>query len=262
LQLEVVDVARFQVTKEFTDGDNPTAVEMTINCFTGLPITQSQTIDETQDVTFVVTEFDSGELDCEITEEALNGYTPTYEPGGLGTFNADGGCNFDDVGGGSENTCHVVNDADLVDVEIEKVWVIEGSSGDELDTDYQLTLFCNAPIEDGEETCDSGPEYPVGNGNGYYQSCKEFFGDGSQVFIALVQPEYPSSHCWVEETVYDSSAEVDNDCGNLVISAGQGDSCVITNAVFFEGIPTLGQYGMAILALLMLGVGLVGFRRM
>ena len=31
--------------------------------------------------------------------------------------------------------------------------------------------------------------------------------------------------------------------------------------VRFEGIPTLNQYGLAILALLMLGVGFVGFRR-
>jgi hypothetical protein len=30
---------------------------------------------------------------------------------------------------------------------------------------------------------------------------------------------------------------------------------------FYEGIPTLSQYGMAILALLMLGIGMVGFRR-
>jgi hypothetical protein len=31
--------------------------------------------------------------------------------------------------------------------------------------------------------------------------------------------------------------------------------------VFFEGIPTLNQYGLALLALLMLGVGAVGLRR-
>jgi hypothetical protein len=31
--------------------------------------------------------------------------------------------------------------------------------------------------------------------------------------------------------------------------------------VFFEGILTLGQYGLALLALLMLGVGFIGFRR-
>jgi hypothetical protein len=35
----------------------------------------------------------------------------------------------------------------------------------------------------------------------------------------------------------------------------------MTNTVFYEGIPTLNQYGMAIMALLMLGMGFVGFRR-
>jgi len=32
--------------------------------------------------------------------------------------------------------------------------------------------------------------------------------------------------------------------------------------VFYEGIPTLSQYGMALMALLMLGMGMVGFRRL
>ena len=41
----------------------------------------------------------------------------------------------------------------------------------------------------------------------------------------------------------------------------QLDSCTFTNTVFFEGIPTLSQYGLALMALLMLGVGMVGFRR-
>jgi len=61
--------------------------------------------------------------------------------------------------------------------------------------------------------------------------------------------------------VYDDAVEVDNGCGDITVSHGEGDSCLITNTVFFEGIPTLNQYGMAILALLMLGVGLVSFRR-
>ena len=47
----------------------------------------------------------------------------------------------------------------------------------------------------------------------------------------------------------------------MVVSAGNPDSCRIINTVFFEGIPTLSQWGMALLALLMLGVGMVGFRR-
>jgi hypothetical protein len=43
--------------------------------------------------------------------------------------------------------------------------------------------------------------------------------------------------------------------------AGGNSSCTFTNTVFFEGIPTLSQYGLALMALLMLGVGMVGFRR-
>ena len=61
--------------------------------------------------------------------------------------------------------------------------------------------------------------------------------------------------------MYDDAVEVDNGCDNITVSHGQGAECLITNTVFFEGIPTLSQYGMAIMALLMLGVGLVGFRR-
>ena len=60
-----------------------------------------------------------------------------------------------------------------------------------------------------------------------------------------------------------SSVEVSNDCGGMIEKLEPGDSatCGFTNTVFFEGIPTLSQYGLALMALLMLGVGMVGFRR-
>ena len=61
----------------------------------------------------------------------------------------------------------------------------------------------------------------------------------------------------------DDAVDKQNDCehGDLTISHSVDNSCVITNTVFFEGIPALSQYGMATMALLMLGLGLVGFRR-
>ena len=130
---------------------------------------------------------------------------------------------------------------------------MHGTGGDFIDTRYTLTLYCEAQITDGQESCP--------NDVGSYASCKVFEGDGSEVFVAQIRPEYPSSHCWVVERVYDDAVEIDNDCDDLVISAGNGDSCVITNTVFFEGVPTLSRYGLALLALLMLGVGLIGFRR-
>jgi hypothetical protein len=45
------------------------------------------------------------------------------------------------------------------------------------------------------------------------------------------------------------------------VSVGHGGSCTITNTLFFEGIPTLNHYGMALMALLMLGLGVLGLRR-
>jgi hypothetical protein len=71
-----------------------------------------------------------------------------------------------------------------------------------------------------------------------------------------------SSYCTVTEIQLDSAAEGDDsDCANLPIGIAQGNSCTIYNTVFFEGIPALNRYGMLLLALLMLGVGVIGFRR-
>ena len=86
--------------------------------------------------------------------------------------------------------------------------------------------------------------------------------------------------CDLKEEAKDSLVEIDmSDCvpedgkahkdrrdnevrvKDIPVESGDEIACEIVNTVFFEGIPTLNQYGMAILALLMLGVGFVGFRR-
>jgi len=270
LNVEAGD-ATFLVTKEFTDGNNPTLVDVTLSCFTGLPLIQTQTISETQDVNFIVQSFESGELDCSVTEDLdtpeLLGYTPTYVSGGDSSSDNDGGCNFYNVAGGDANTCNIINDADPVDVVIEKDWIIEGIGGDSVDQNYKITVYCNAPIVTeyaGKPPLGCGPILPLKGGDTdsvYLPYCQEFNGYGDDTFVVQVIPQWPSSHCEAYETVYTSGVEIFNECDNLTVSHGQGDSCLITNTVFFEGIPTLSQYGMAILALLMLGVGLVGFRR-
>jgi hypothetical protein len=76
-----------------------------------------------------------------------------------------------------------------------------------------------------------------------------------------VIPDPSGSVCNVWDTVQDSAVETKTDCGPMAISPGNGNSCTFYYTVFFEGIPTLSQYGLAIMALLMLGVGFVGFRR-
>ena len=81
---------------------------------------------------------------------------------------------------------------------------------------------------------------------------------------------YLGEDVYLREKQSQSSVEVGNTCrynnnskkGRIEgIKAAEEVSCEFTNTVFFEGIPTLSQYGLAIMALLMLGVGFVGFRR-
>ncbi len=247
------NVAFFTVTKEFTDGNNPMPVDVNISCNTGLPITATHTITDGQGVTFTVTSFNNSELNCTVTEQDLNGYTATYQASGPEAIGSEGGCHFEAVVGDTQNFCRIVNDADPVDVTIMTQWEPVGTGGDLIDGSYTLILYCDARIKGGTRNCSTHRIF-----KGY---CKVFEGDGSETFVAQVIPQYPSSSCWVSLHIFDDAVETVNKCGNLDISAGSGDSCIITNTVFFEGVPTLNRSGMAILVLLMLGITFVGFRR-
>ena len=265
--------ATFNVTKDFDD-DNTASVSVTLDCFTGLPLTQSQLISESQDVTFVVESFESGTLDCSVSEDDLAGYDAEY--------NGYDGCDFEDVSDGGEYSCVVTNYPTPVEVTVYKDWEVDGSGGDALDPAYSLTLWCDGEIKGGDQ-CKGNPSLQGGTKNGGYGECYNSdpgdwflnlteYGTGDTddaEYTADVIPDWDGgTYCWVEEEVYDSSVEVDDsDCsgesGGLDVElAGEGDNeCTIYNTVFYEGIPTLSQYGMAIMALLMLGVGFVGFRR-
>ena len=86
------------------------------------------------------------------------------------------------------------------------------------------------------------------------------FGDDS--VTVGVNAAVGGTECWVDDDVIDSAVETWTNCdGGLLVLPGDSDSCIFEYTVFYEGIPTLSQYGMAIMALLMLGVGFVGFRR-
>jgi IPTL-CTERM motif len=259
--------ATFLVWKNFSD-NNDASVEVTLDCFTGLPITQSQTITDGKNkgVTFIVESFKSGELDCVVSEEDVTGYTADFsECGKAGAFG--------NVEAGEGNECEIINRPDPVEVTVTKDWEVDGAGGNALDPTYSLTLVCNNEIKGGEN--DKGT---------WYKDLTDYgTGDTKDTdYTAHVVPDWDGgTDCWVDEKVYDSSVEVDNGCAEpeaspsaqgseeespypLNVEIGDADDangCTIVNTVFYEGIPTLSQYGMAIMALLMLGVGFVGFRR-
>jgi uncharacterized repeat protein (TIGR01451 family) len=270
--------ATVRMTKEFTDGDNPTPVTVLLDCNTGLILDQDKVITENAGdyVEFVVTSFTDGTMDCLASEDTnlLDGYTPSYEGGvtmqqdddNVGVQIESFGCQFTGITGGAELYCDVTNDADPQPVEITKEWIFEGSSSpSDIDTGYSLTLHCDAPvIEDGDEYCGLIKilDKPAGtNGDSLYW-CKKFSDDGPAVFNASVIPLYPSTGCWVTEDLDSDFVEVDNGCGSLLIKAGQGDACTVINTVFFEGIPVLGWNAKLLMFLLMLGVGGLAYRRL
>jgi len=238
--------ATFAVTKTFSDGNDVDEVVVSIDCNTGQILDQDKTLGDGDSVEFVVTAFTSGSLNCSIVEgDITDGYSASY----VGDGDSDD-CTWTAIDGGDAYSCDITNSPDPVEIKVTKNWVIEGDNND-VNLNYNVYAYCYDVVDDSAESPAS--HTLIGSGSGE--------GPGSKTFTFSVIPNFPTSSCYVNESVYDSAIEVDNDCGSLTVSADNGTSCTITNTVFFEGIPTLSQYGMAIMALLMLGVGFVGFRR-
>ncbi len=235
------DWAEFHVTKTFSD-DNTDEVEVTLTCNNGLPLEQTTTINggDSAGVTFVVEYVEGVDTTCTITESAgPDGYTTTY--------NARAGCSWDGVRS-ARYACAITNTANPATFTVTKEWLINDLVGDEVAEVANVTINCNNKIEDG-----------FYDGNRWYLS-GTLYGDGASL-TATVDTKSGPAQCAASENQLQSGVETEDDCGIRTITAGGSSSCTITNTVFFEGIPTLSQYGLAIMALLMLGLGMVGFRR-
>jgi len=270
--VEPAAIARFEVTKNFLD-DNTSSVEVQLLCNTGLPLQQSFVISEAGGgldpssasvVTFVVTSFTDGAMDCTVTESPVDGYEPGYLASGDSQSDDDDsenpGCNFIAVSQGDINSCEITNSLNSKEVHINKKWMLNGDNNT-IDPSYKLVLFCDGEILDGTRQGESDIWYKeLYSGNS--------LGTADHDFQPDVYPDWDGgTECWVTEMVSSSSVEPSNGCGTaaapglLVEIEGPEPSCTITNTVFFEGIPSLNRYGLAIMALLMLSVGFVGFRR-
>jgi len=237
---------RFTVVKDFSD-DNTAGVDVEITCNTGLPLHQEYTISEGNNVSFVVESFASGEMDCEITEMVPDGYTASYDNGDAVSAVS---CLFEEVTGGAYS-CIITNELNAVTLLVTKQW--SGvTEEDTIDLHAEASYACyNVRAES------DSADLSIVEGD------LSFDGLLDSEAIADLYPDFGgSSYCSVSELVLDSAAEGDDsDCANVPISVNQGNSCTIYNTVFFEGIPTLNQYGLMLLALLMLGMGAVTFRR-
>lgn len=235
-------VARFYVTKTFEDL-NTAEVEVTLTCNGGLPLQQSAMISggDIAGVTFTVTEIQPGQTDCEVTETGSpDGYTVSYN-----------NCSWTDVTPGL-HSCVVENTVDDVTFTVKNLWEIT-ADGSEVNTATEITIVCDSEI-----TTSGATEV---NGSWVYSETAS--GTVDSVVVAVV-PNLPFTTCSASNDAGDlvSGVEVDDSaCQSVQVSVDNDASCTITNTVFFEGIPTLSQYGLAILVLLTMSIGLVALRR-
>jgi hypothetical protein len=233
-----------EVSKSFSDG-NTASVDVTLECNGGF-ISQGgmATISEGDGHTFVVTSFIDGELDCSVTESGgPAGYTTTSTPSPCewsGIFAADGPL-----------TCAFVNTAINGTFTVSKVWEDLGGPDSAVAEITTLQVDCTRDIVSAAPSCTSGDA----------NTCVWENVEGDVNGVLTIDNSQGSASCTVSEPIVGEGVEASGCETAVTVSAGSNVGCTITNTVFFEGIPTLSQYGLAIMALLMLGMGFVGFRR-
>lgn len=235
----VEGLARILVYKDFAD-DNTQPVDVHISCNSGLPLEQDFTISEGEIVIFVLESFEDGVPDCVVTESVPDGYSAEYYDH-EDNYSLDN-CSFEDVPDGAGYACYIRNTPDAVDVTVNAVWVFEGEEHD-IPELADASLYCD-PVAFGENEWGWGIE-------------------GDTTFTASVYPAWDGgTECTVSYGAYSSAVEASGCESPLEVTVGgEGASCTITFTAFFEGIPAVNRYGLAMLALLMLGVAYVGFRR-
>jgi hypothetical protein len=262
--------ARFAVNKRFMDRNDVDGATFTLSCNTGIPLEQSLTVEpiigayHDFEVNFVVRDFESGTLDCELSEEVPTGYQPTYACDGMSACSAGAGspldpyfrgpCSFSDVEEGDENICFIRNYVAPVDVDVTKLWVDEREEF-QGPTNAQMAWACvNARS--------SGNDMSLGTEEGFLEF---HLSEETQAFSVYpnFDPDRPTV-CSVTEAFpgFDSDIESDaSECQGLTVALGTGAACTIVNTRFYAGIPTLSDYGKLLMALLMLGAGFIAVRR-
>lgn len=225
--------AEFPVTVDFND-NNPGSVTATLECNTGQPLSQSLDIEEGAGVTFVVTDFEDGAMDCDVSVTGAIGYS------------ASEGCTFPGVADQSSNPCDFDLTVDFVTFEVFKTWIDENPQ------------FSNETFASADFSCVN-----VFTGQGYSTLAGNLNFAGLEASDSFdLRPHWDdSTSCTVSEAVIGGAESDASECQGVAVTLGQDASCTIFNTRLFEGIPTLSHYGLAILALLMAGVGFVAFRR-
>ena len=253
--------ALFVVQKRFEDNNNITPVRLNIKCNTGLPLENSLTVLPNvgafgkYEVAFVVENFVEGALECEVWEDTPPGYSAEYDcqaSSSCSTNAGTGPCTFLGVRYQQRDLCLIQNRVEPVKLNVTKEWLFNQEDL-VIDEQASIELTCSN-VTGGDGTPASG---------GQMRWSWDFSGNPASQ-VATLYPDFAGgTHCWTKEDLLPSAVETESTC-ETPISIAVGDterSCVVTNSVFFEGIPTLNPFGLVLISALMLLTGLIFVRR-
>ena len=247
--LMVPGFAMAQSTVTFSTAINPTEAgtpDITVSCNGGLPLTQTAPIG----TTFTVTELNVGDV-CTVVSDDLSGDWMAHGYDCNGDVGTDP-CEYTMVDGTDNFDTLVV----AVPVPFEYT----------ANLTWEISEDADPGVEDGAmlmATCENIYVGIHGVNGPLTTTSTTVAGDmNTSVAIEALPDPGGTTFCYAELMGVGSAVEVMNGCDDTDIEVGDGMvECDIMATAFYEGIPTLSQYGMAIMVLLMLGVGFVGFRR-
>jgi hypothetical protein len=254
-------VATFVAQKQFSDGNNVTPVTFNFKCTSGTVVNKSKTIEPEENgfgpyqVAFNVGNIPDGvAVDCEIEEVPPPGYTPAYECQSETTCSTNEGagpCTFQSVRIGQAGYCKVRNQVNPVKLTVTKEWEFAESESI-IEDNADITLLCSNVVD--------------GNGEfvGNRMRWRWEFDGNPDSHVATFYPDFDGdTQCWTKEHLDTSAIETESTCSEpMTIPLGDSKpECVVTNTLFYEGIPTLNPFGLALVSALMLLTGLISFRR-
>jgi hypothetical protein len=269
------------VTKDFTD-DNKSEVSVHLRCNAGTILNPD--FDQLSDpaangtfdtVGFIVYNIPSIGADCTVFEDPVpSGYAASYLAGAapgaeyddLGELDDDEGCFYTALKSG-EFFCDVTNTGEPAMFTVYKEWIVHGTGGgSEVVEEADVTITCDSEIfenklgDDADENEVQGVVIPPTLPGGDWMM-KGTLGD-DEFMTAKVDTSDGEANCSASESIQESGVESIDDCAkSRELGPGESANCKFINTVFFEGIPTLNQYGMALMMLLMLGLGFYTFRK-
>ena len=251
----------FMTTITFSNGYTGTA-SVTLTCNNGTPLQQSFDIAPDAPVNFVIQQLDSlsPDVNCSVTLDTIDsGYFGSSFT--ANTVPTVGACRFSgspeageaafDTTTARMNTCAIAAEPMRSEFTVTKEWLFAGNAASDIDQSASIHVYCSPAAND--------------TGASFGQEDWDLNLDGDSVTtVGFYASPNGGATCYAVESGLDSSVESDQGCaaGTHFDVGDAPKGCTITNTVFFEGIPTLSQWGLALLALLTLGIGMVGVRRL